>query len=146
MPNQPKTPARTVRLDDELWNAVQAKAEADGTSASDIVRKALKQMLGTLPLVLALATLLVWGGREVQAPWGETQGEVFSQSQVADWSNQIIAEQVTALGCDTTPRISERIAVRNAKGFDRGVVRVVSFASGAEQAKAGAVWVVGYCG
>ena len=56
MPNQPKTPARTVRLDDELWNAVQAKAEADGTSASDIVRAALRKYLG-----LALVALVLTG-------------------------------------------------------------------------------------
>lgn len=146
MPNQPKTKAHTVRVDDELWAAAEAEAERTGGTASDVVRKALRQMLGTLPVLLALTALLAWGGREVQAPWGETSGPAFSQAQVTQWSNEIIGEQVAALGCTTTPHLTERIAVRNATGFDRAVVRVVSFASGFEQAKAGTVWVVGYCG
>ena len=55
MPNQPKTPARTVRLDDETWNAVRAKAKADGTSASDVVRAALRKHLGLLLVALVMA-------------------------------------------------------------------------------------------
>ncbi len=102
-------------------------------------------MLASLPLVLAIAALLVWGGREVQSPWGETSGPAFSQAQVSAWSDEIVAEQVAALGCSSTPALTERVAVRNATGFDRGVVRVVSFGEGFASAKAGKVWIEGWC-
>lgn len=43
MPNQPKTPAHTIRFDDEDWTKVTAKAKATGVSASDVVRAAVKK-------------------------------------------------------------------------------------------------------
>jgi hypothetical protein len=43
------------------------------------------------------------------------------------------------------PRLVDRVAVRNAKGADTGVVRVVSFDEGFKLANAGKVWVEGYC-
>lgn len=42
MPNQPKTPQRTIRLDDELWTAARAKAASEGRTVSDVVREALE--------------------------------------------------------------------------------------------------------
>jgi predicted DNA binding CopG/RHH family protein len=35
------TPKRPIRMPDELWEAVQAKAEAEGTNASEVVRRLL---------------------------------------------------------------------------------------------------------
>lgn len=43
MPNQPKTPLRSVRIADELWHAAQQKAEAEGRTVSDVVREALEK-------------------------------------------------------------------------------------------------------
>lgn len=43
MPNQPKTVARTVRVPDELWDAVTAQARERGETVSDVVRRALKR-------------------------------------------------------------------------------------------------------
>lgn len=43
VPNQPKTPRRTVRIDDNLWEAAGAKAEAEGTTVSVVIRDALKR-------------------------------------------------------------------------------------------------------
>lgn len=40
-PNAPKTPIRGVRIPDDLWAAVQAKAAAEGRTASDVVRDLL---------------------------------------------------------------------------------------------------------
>ena len=57
----------------------------------------------------------------------------------------MIAGQLHDLGCDTKRRLTDRVAVRNAHRPDAGVVRVVSFDEAYRQAKAGAVWVVGYC-
>lgn len=41
-PNKPKTPHRTVRVDDELWHAAQERAKERGESLSDVVRDALR--------------------------------------------------------------------------------------------------------
>jgi negative regulator of replication initiation len=41
MPNQPKTPHRTIRVDDDLWHLVVAKAAERGETVSDVVRRAL---------------------------------------------------------------------------------------------------------
>ena len=47
MPNQPKqgTRVRGVRLDDDLWAALQAEADANNESVSDVVRRALEAYL-----------------------------------------------------------------------------------------------------
>ena len=41
-PNKPKTPHRTIRVDDELWHAAQAKASERGENLSDVIRDALR--------------------------------------------------------------------------------------------------------
>lgn len=43
MPNQPKTPARAVRVDDERWDKVKAEAAQLDETASDVVRRALDE-------------------------------------------------------------------------------------------------------
>lgn len=43
MPNQPKTPQRTVRVPDEVWERAKARAEARGETVSDVVRRALER-------------------------------------------------------------------------------------------------------
>lgn len=45
MPNQPATPHRTVRVPDELWEAVQEKAAAEGLTVTDVIIKALERFL-----------------------------------------------------------------------------------------------------
>ena len=163
MPNQPKTPARTVRVDDELWDAAKAEAKAKGENVSDVVRKALRQMLGTAPLVVAFALLLAWGSNAQEAEWERP----LSLPAIAAHEREIVAdidtmirEQVTALGCDTRQRLTERVAVRNATGFDdpatkgaafdTGVVRVVTldeaWVLNHNAATIDDVWVAGWCG
>ena len=41
MPNQPRddNPGRTVRIPDDLWARVRARAERDGASPSEVVRR-----------------------------------------------------------------------------------------------------------
>jgi antitoxin component of RelBE/YafQ-DinJ toxin-antitoxin module len=41
MPDQPKTPLRSVRVPDDVWQAAQARAAEKGESVSDVVRRAL---------------------------------------------------------------------------------------------------------
>lgn len=45
VPNQPKTPARAVRIDDVLWDRVKAEADRRDETATDIVRRALREHL-----------------------------------------------------------------------------------------------------
>jgi predicted transcriptional regulator len=43
VPNQPKTPQRTIRIPDDLWLPAQQFAEEDGQTASDVVRACLER-------------------------------------------------------------------------------------------------------
>jgi predicted DNA-binding ribbon-helix-helix protein len=43
VPNQPKTPVRTVRLSDELWERVRAIAAARKMTVSDVLRELLER-------------------------------------------------------------------------------------------------------
>ena len=45
VPNQPKTPQRSIRVADDIWLAAKAKAEAEGQTVSDVVRQALEEYL-----------------------------------------------------------------------------------------------------
>jgi predicted transcriptional regulator len=45
MPNAPKTPARNVRISDDLWRAAQERAEAKGETVSDVIRRALERYI-----------------------------------------------------------------------------------------------------
>ena len=43
MPNAPKTPTRTVRVEDALWHAAKAKAAEDKRTVTDVIITALKE-------------------------------------------------------------------------------------------------------
>lgn len=43
MPNQPKTPGRSLRIDDELWQAAQETARERGEDVSAVVRASLRR-------------------------------------------------------------------------------------------------------
>jgi hypothetical protein len=49
MPNQPKTPVRTVRVDDGLWRAAQEKAKAEGRTLTGVIVDYLKRYVSTPP-------------------------------------------------------------------------------------------------
>ncbi len=38
-----ETPRKTVRVPDHVWDAARKKAEATGTTVSDVVRKSLER-------------------------------------------------------------------------------------------------------
>jgi predicted HicB family RNase H-like nuclease len=40
-----QTPNRTVRVPDQVWNEAKEKAEAEGTSVSDVVNDCLRRYL-----------------------------------------------------------------------------------------------------
>lgn len=46
-PNQPKTPVRTLRVDDPRWDKVKAAAQQRGVTASDVVRELIDEHLMT---------------------------------------------------------------------------------------------------
>jgi hypothetical protein len=43
VPNKPKTPLRSFRIPDEVYEAAQAKAAERGETVSDVVRRALER-------------------------------------------------------------------------------------------------------
>lgn len=45
MPNAPKTPLRSIRIADELWQAVHDKAQREGVTVSDVIRCALERYI-----------------------------------------------------------------------------------------------------
>lgn len=42
-PNQPKTPARNIRVSDELWSAARTKADREGTTVTAVLVAFLEQ-------------------------------------------------------------------------------------------------------
>ena len=51
MPNQPKTPGSTYRLDDDLKARIKARAVKDGVTETEVVRSALDEYLEPLDKV-----------------------------------------------------------------------------------------------
>lgn len=43
MPNQPKTPARSVRVPDALWQAAKERADVKGETVTDVLLRALQR-------------------------------------------------------------------------------------------------------
>jgi hypothetical protein len=49
MPDQPKTPVRTLRVEDALWRAAQAKAKAEGRTLTGVITDYLKRYVSAPP-------------------------------------------------------------------------------------------------
>ena len=45
MPNQPKTPARAIRVQDALWRKAQERAAERGETVSEAIRKFLERYI-----------------------------------------------------------------------------------------------------
>jgi hypothetical protein len=45
VPNQPRTPKRTVRVPDDLWQAVKEKAKDQNETVTEVIIRALKRYL-----------------------------------------------------------------------------------------------------
>ena len=45
VPNQPKTPVRSVRMSDDIWLPLKALAEDEGVTVSDILRDLVETRL-----------------------------------------------------------------------------------------------------
>lgn len=46
MPNSPKTPTRTVRVPDALWDAAKTKTSEDGITITKVILDALEAYVG----------------------------------------------------------------------------------------------------
>jgi predicted DNA binding CopG/RHH family protein len=46
MPNAPKTPTRTIRVSNDLWNAVKDKAAIEERTVTEVIIEALKKYIG----------------------------------------------------------------------------------------------------
>ena len=49
MPNQPKTPLRSVRVPDDVWTAAQAQAAERGETVSQVIVRSLRRYGSTKP-------------------------------------------------------------------------------------------------
>ena len=47
MPNQPKTPTRAIRVEDDLWRKAQQRAVERGETVSEAVRRFLERYTRT---------------------------------------------------------------------------------------------------
>jgi hypothetical protein len=47
VPNQPKTPLRTIRVPDELWRKALKLAAKNGETVSEVIRRALIEYVTT---------------------------------------------------------------------------------------------------
>lgn len=43
VPNKPKTPLHSFRVDTNLWNAARDQARANGETIADVLRRALER-------------------------------------------------------------------------------------------------------
>ncbi|HET7689584.1 MAG TPA: hypothetical protein VFK41_04340 [Nocardioidaceae bacterium] len=49
MPNQPKTPNRTIRVPDEVWEAARRVAADKGETITEVIVRALKRYVRDHP-------------------------------------------------------------------------------------------------
>ena len=49
VPNQPKTPVHSLRVDGDLWRRAQEKAAAEGRTLTDVIVAYLKRYVATPP-------------------------------------------------------------------------------------------------
>ncbi|HTR94666.1 MAG TPA: hypothetical protein VMI73_23285 [Trebonia sp.] len=49
MPNQPKTPVHSIRVDGDLWSRAQEKAAAEGRTLTAVIAAYLKRYVSTPP-------------------------------------------------------------------------------------------------
>jgi antitoxin component of RelBE/YafQ-DinJ toxin-antitoxin module len=49
VPNQPATPLRAIRIDDELWDAAKKVAADRDETVSDVIRRALERYVRDWP-------------------------------------------------------------------------------------------------
>jgi hypothetical protein len=115
------------------------------------VSRVFTSFVGTLPLSLLAVAALNFGApgevkmaSECASAWcqNDRQNDYASRDAVV-----LLREQVRALGCSTDPALTPRVAVAPAEDnvTDRGVVKVVTFDEGWKLAKAGRVYVLGWC-
>jgi len=155
MPNQPKTPARSVRVPDEEWLPAQKIAKETGETMTDLVRRALRQLVSTT----VLGSMLVIGAMSGTRPNDAVQIGVCHDAAkcaaVADTSAEraaMIAAQVNTFGCKPAAKgvVPARALVLDARTVGNaaevgGVVKVESFDAAFAHAKAGTAWVVRWC-
>lgn len=62
MPNRPSTPHRTMRIPNDEWDAIKRQAAVEGSTATDVVRKAVRAYLAKGAVILAVVALLAGCG------------------------------------------------------------------------------------
>ena len=155
MPNQPKTPARSVRVPDKEWLPAQEIAAKTGETMTDIVRRALRQLVSTTVLGSMLVVGAMSGTREGDVAQIGVCHDAARCAANADTSVEraaMIAEQVNTFGCKPAAKgvVPARALVLDSRTIPSGaevggVVSAESFDAAFAHAKAGTVWVVRWC-
>ena len=114
-----KTPVRTIRVNDELWDAVKTEAEKRGMTQTDAVIEALTAWLKpTAVLVVAVATMLTLtacGGSSDSPTATATATPTTSSSTISDAeASAIVSAQASAEA--SASAAADDIALRVAKG------------------------------
>ena len=156
MPNQPKTRARTVRIDDETWDAVQVEAKKSDTTASHVVRLALRAFLSATKgaALVCILAVGIQGAIDTDAAAVAPEAKMHANAQDAIAFDQLIAGQVAqhAKGRECWAPgtrdgvIPSTVLVRGMRpGQGMGIVRTVTLDEGWTQAQAKKVWILKAC-
>lgn len=155
MPNQPKTPNRSVRVPDDEWLPAQKIAKETGETMTDIVRRALRQLVSTAVLSSMLVVGAMSGPRLGDAVQIGVCHDAARCAANADDSVEraaMIAAQVKTFACKPVAKgvVPARALVLEARNLGNaaevgGVVSAESFDTAFAHAKAGTVWVVRWC-
>lgn len=117
----------------------------------DTMRLIVRNLLGTLPLMLALTVLLAWAGREADLHQSECRTQWCTDRAAYEQAAQrdLIVEQLNARpDCTNTPHLSKTVLVTKAKGRigdDLSVVHEMPLDQAWAQAKAGRITVLRWC-
>jgi hypothetical protein len=155
MPNQPKTPGHTIRVPDDEWLPAKALAAKTGETMTDIVRRALRQLVSTTVLGSMLVVGAMSGARVGDPVQIGVCHDTAKCAAVADTSVEraaMIAQQVNTFGCQPVAKgvVPARALVLDARTVGNaaevgGVVKAESFDAAFAHAKAGTAWVVRWC-
>lgn len=110
MPNQPKTPVRTVRVDDDPWLPAKAVAVENGTTIGQVIRDFLATYAkGASAVVCALVALVLLSGCG-----GSADGATAPQATSDVQASAIVQQQASAAA--SASAAVEDAMVRAAKG------------------------------
>lgn len=101
-------------------------------------------MLRALPVAALVGLLAMPAGHADPKIYFGPVNPFIANGQTIAQAEAMVHDQAVKLHCTSQTPTLGTVCVRDAKGADSGVVRVVTFDSAYAGAKAGKVWVVGF--